>query len=162
MKLIKELILGRKFTFESELSPGEFIEKLKSKITASSIFYTDRPNKLFLGKISGQRILISRHVLVRKAFTALLSAKVQDIKGKTLLVGSIRQNLFIQLMLCFFFCLMTSFSFLLIFYSNMDDAADWIMAIPLIFILLFFVMIMLMARMEIDSFDESLPALLKK
>jgi hypothetical protein len=44
----------------------------------------------------------------------------------------------------------------------MDDLADWIVAIPLIFLFLFFVLIMLMARMEIDSLDESLPALLEK
>jgi hypothetical protein len=162
LKLLKELIWGRKFTFESELSSTEFIEKLKSKTTASSIFYPDRPNKIFVGKIRGNSIWLRRHIPIRKAFTPLLRASVKDFEEKSAIIGYIRLNLFIQLFLCFFLCLMTFLSFVLIYNSNMDDLADWIVAIPLIFLFLFFVLILLMARMEIDSLDESLPALLEK
>jgi Na+-transporting methylmalonyl-CoA/oxaloacetate decarboxylase gamma subunit len=42
----------------------------------------------------------------------------------------------------------------------MDEATDWFMTIPFIFILLLIFMITLMARQEIDSSEESLPTLL--
>jgi len=162
LKLLKELIWGRKFTYESELSQAEFIEKLKSKTTASAIFYPDRPNKIFVGKIRGNSIMLRRHIPIRKAFTPLLSANVKEFEKKSVLIGNIHLNLITQLILGFFFILLTFLSFLLIYNSNMDDLADLIAAIPLIFLFLFSVLFMLMARMEIDSLDESLPALLEK
>jgi hypothetical protein len=91
LKLLKELIWGRKFTFESELSSTEFIEKLKSKTTASSIFYPDRPNKIFVGKIRGNSIWLRRHIPIRKAFTPLLSASVKDFEEKS--AGKMKQYL---------------------------------------------------------------------
>jgi hypothetical protein len=57
--------------------------------------------------------------------------------------------------------IMISVSAIFIIYSEIDEAIDLITTIPLFFILLFLVLIMLMARMEIDSLEENLTALLK-
>lgn len=161
MKLLRELIIGRKFEFESQKNAIEFIADLKSNTTNSSIMPNGLPDKLFIGRIKDNKIRLRRHVRIRKAFTPILSGKIIENSGQAILKGRIRLDPFIQLILFLFMVIMISVSAIFIIYSEIDEAIDLITTIPLFFILLFLVLIMLMARMEIDSLEENLPTLLK-
>jgi hypothetical protein len=119
------------------------------------------PDKLFIGRIKDNKIRLRRHVRIRKAFTPILSGKIIENSGQAILKGRIRLDPFIQLILFLFMVIMISVSAIFIIYSEIDEAIDLITTIPLFFILLFLVLIMLMARMEIDSLEENLPTLLK-
>jgi len=161
LKLLRELILGRKFEFESQKNAIEFIADLKSNTTNSSIMPDGIPDKLFIGRIKGNKIRLRRHVRIRKAFTPILSGKIIENSGQAILKGRISLDPFIQMILFLFMVIMISVSAIFIIYSEIDEAVDLITTIPLFFILLFLVLIMLMARMEIDSLEENLTALLK-
>ena len=160
MKLLRELILGRKFAFESQKNALDFIADLKTKTTNSTILLDGMPNKIFVGSIKGNKIRLRRHIRIRKAFTPILSGRIIEQSNHSILNGRISLDPIIQLILLFFLLTMISVSILLIIFSEMDEAIDWIMTIPLIFILLLLLLLMLMARMEIDSLEESLPKLL--
>jgi hypothetical protein len=119
------------------------------------------PDKIFIGRIKGNKIRLRRHVRIRKAFTPILSGKIIEHSGHSILKGRISLDPFIQLILLLFMIIMVSVSVIFIIYSEIDEAMDLITTIPLFFILLFLILMMLMARMEIDSLDENLPTLLK-
>ena len=160
MKLLRELIFGRKFIYKSKKSALKFIEDLRLNTASSSMFREEKTDTTFIGYIVGNTFCLRRQIRIRKAFTPIIRGKVIEDENSCILTGRISIDRFILFLLFVWTSILISVSVLFIYYSGMDEATDWFMTIPFIFILLLIFMITLMARQEIDSSEESLPTLL--
>jgi hypothetical protein len=160
VKLITELIFGRKYSFDSKMSAADFIAALKNRTTGSTYLKDDSPSKPFVGKIKGNKIRLRRHLRIRKAFTPILSGKLMETNNGCRLQGRISIDPFILVLLAVWFGLFFSIAVLFIIFSGMDEAVDWLMTFPLFFIFLLLLVVVLMAKSEIDRLQEDLELLL--
>lgn len=161
MSWLSELIIGRKFLHKSKLAPEEFIQKLKAKVGTASWTREDNKALPFVGYVKGNKMRMRRQMLVLKAFTPILAGQVEaDDLDSSVLQGRLIIHPLILLLLGIWFALFFSIAALFVYYTGLDEAADWIMVFPLLFIFLILLMVLFMAGAELDKLESELPALL--
>lgn len=161
MQLLKELIFGRKFLFESNLSAEDFLLNLRNRTIPYLRKKDEDGSKPLIGKIKNEKVRLRRQLRIRKAFTPYFLGKLIKTAEGCRLEGRIRIDTLILLILGIWFFLFLSIALLFISYSGMDELVDLFMAFPLIFIFLILLMIVLMVRAEIETAQKDLENILQ-
>lgn len=157
--LFSEFVLGREYSFSSNMEFKTFTQKLKAK-TGNFNWVGDNESQPFVGKITDLKFCIRRRQLIRKAFTPFFSGEIIDKNGRAFLKGKIHIHSFILFLLLFWFSIFFIVAGFFIYYSGLDELADWFMLFPLLFIFTILLMMSLMVRSEIDKLEEELNRLL--
>jgi hypothetical protein len=160
MSWFTDLSIGRIFNYNSPLPSEALIQKLKTKTGEPKWTEADDPTRLFIGRITGNKFRLRRQMYIRKAFTPVFYGKITDSDSGSCLTARIVIHPVILIILSIWFLFFFSIALLFIYYSGMDEAVDWLMVFPLLFMFLILLLFLIMAKSEIDSLHSDLDSLL--
>jgi hypothetical protein len=150
-----ELIIGKKYQYESKLDKSSFISKLKELIenNKEKDEFKKRP---FVGKVSENALLIRENVMLLQAFSTFFNAKIEGNDFGCRLSGRIRINRWIALILSFVLLFSIIVSSFFVYLSGMNEWIDLVMFIPIFIFFLILVMIFISINQETNQLEEIL------
>jgi hypothetical protein len=150
-----ELIIGKKYLYQSNLDKVSFITKIKALIEENGA--EDKPKtKPFVGRVDENTLLIRENVMLLQAFSTYFDAKIEGNEDGCRLSGRIRISRWIAMLLSFVLLFLIIVSAFFVYLSGMNEWIDLIMLIPVFIFFMILVMIFISINQETNQLEEIL------
>lgn len=158
--IISQVFLGKKVELKSLLSKQEALQRLEENHSNPKWFERPDFSQTFVGEVKADRFRLSRLKNIGSSIAPLLSGRVLEAASGSRIQLKIRLHPAVLMGLGLVCLLILSVGGVLIAYSKLDQAIDFVFFIPVVIILLILSMVVLILLDESKQAEAELEELL--